>query len=256
MKLEKAYKLLANAEKISNRAAKELIDRGVVYSRGEKITVARGEMPLNAKFKVLKSDEIVKIYEDKNMLVVNKPAYILSEDVAKKLGHPLLHRLDKETSGVLILSKDEEFTKKAIEEFKALRVEKIYLAIVGGRVVEPIKIDFKIETIKKESGAISKISDRGKEAITEVEPLLIEGKNSLVKVKILTGRTHQIRVHLKEIGHPLLGDERYGGKKAPRVMLHAYALKIFDKSFKAKLPNDFAKLGFETDIRIWVRVGV
>jgi 23S rRNA pseudouridine955/2504/2580 synthase/23S rRNA pseudouridine1911/1915/1917 synthase len=244
MKTEKAYKLLAAQEGISNRAAKELIDDGLVYTRGQKVALARQEIPLEANFKVEVVAKPKVIFEDDNLLILDKPAFLLSEQLSKSYGYPLLHRLDKETSGVLMLIKNEEYGKKAIEEFKQKSVEKIYLAVVSGRFVEPIEIDVPIATLKGKGGAYSKVSSSGKEAYTKVEPLLVEGKHALVKVTITTGRTHQIRVHLRHAGFPIVGDDKYGGKKADRVFLHAYRVGLLGKRFESPLPEAFRAFGF------------
>ncbi len=243
MKTEKAYKLLAKQENISNRAAKEMIDRGVVYSSGKKIVVARGELPVTAKFKILEVKKSKKLFEDKNLIAIDKPAFITSEEIAKNYGYPLLHRLDKETSGVLILVKNEEFQKKAIKLFKEKKVKKEYIAWVEGIISESLTIDTSIETIKTKNTLFSKISKKyGKEAITKIEPLMIEGKNTKLRVEIETGRTHQIRVHLKSIGHPILGDKKYGGKEYKRIMLHAHKIEFENYSFESKEPQEFLKI--------------
>ena len=104
--MEKAYKLLAQQEGISNRAAKDLIDRGVVYSAGKKVSVARGELSESTKFKVEKIAPIKVIFEDEFIMAVDKPAFMTSEENAEIKKLPLLHRLDRETSGVLLLTKD------------------------------------------------------------------------------------------------------------------------------------------------------
>ncbi|MDR0407698.1 MAG: RNA pseudouridine synthase, partial [Campylobacteraceae bacterium] len=138
---DKAYKLLALQENISNRAAKELIDRGVVYSSGKKILVARADMKANTVFKIEKLKKPKVIFEDDNVAAIDKPPFLTSEEIAQSFKLTLLHRLDKETSGVLLLSKNDEFTKKVIVAFKAQKVKKTYLAIVGGKFVEPVSID-------------------------------------------------------------------------------------------------------------------
>lgn len=244
MKEEKAYKLLSLQENISNNKAKELIDMGVVYAKGEKITIARALMKVDTTFKIQRVEKIKIIYEDKNMLVLDKPAYLISENIAKKYNLKLLHRLDKETSGVLILCKNEEFRIQAIDEFKKMNVEKTYHAVVYGSLAEDIIVNSPIQTTKTKQGAYSKISQNGKEAISEIYPLMIEGKRTFVKVDIKTGKTHQIRVHLQSISHPILGDLKYGSYKHARLMLHASKLKIFDKTFTSALPSEFSKLGF------------
>lgn len=239
--MEKAYKLLAKQEEISNRAAKDLIDRGVVYSEGKKVSVARGEMNGNATFKVEKIGKIKTIFEDDFIVAVDKPAFVTSEEIAliKKL--PLLHRLDKDTSGVLLLTKDDAFREKAVEAFKKREVTKEYIAIVEGRIAEAVTINAPILTIKKGNSAHSKISIEGKEAISHVEPMMVEGKRSKVKVTIETGRTHQIRVHLKSIASPIQGDSEYGGRPFKRMMLHASKIMLLGYIFQAKEPEDFSR---------------
>lgn len=244
MKQEKAYKLLSLQEGISNKKAKELIDQGVVYSHGKKILIARALMDVSSTFKLQKVDKISTIFEDSQKIVLNKPAHIISENISKNYNLPLLHRLDKETSGVLILTKDEEFRQKAIEEFKTHAVKKIYYAIVHGKFAEAVEINEPILTTKTPRGAKSKISQKGKEAISLVEPVMIEGGNSLVKVSIKTGRTHQIRTHLQHIGYPILGDSKYGGKEDKRIMLHSFYIELLGQSFTAQLPSIFKKYGF------------
>ncbi|AZV47192.1 RNA pseudouridine synthase [Nautilia sp. PV-1] len=236
---EKAYILLAKQEGISNRAAKELIDRGLVFAKDKKIKIARGLLPTNTKFKVLKFPKPKKIFEDENLIAVDKPPYITSEEVSKIFGYDLLHRLDKETSGILILVKNETFRKKAIEEFKKQNVYKEYITWVSGIVPEPMTIDLPIKVIKTKSGALAKISKDGEDAVTEIEPILAFRTKSKVKAVIHTGKTHQIRAHLKAVDHPILGDEKYGGEPFKRVMLHHHKFKIFDYNFTSPEPSDF-----------------
>ena len=239
MKKEKAYVLLAKQEGISNRRAKELIDKGVVYAHDRKIKIARGLLPVNTKFKIEKVDDVKKIFEDDNILVVDKPPYMTSEEVSKKFKYPLLHRLDKETSGILVMTKNEDFRKKAIEEFKKRNVYKEYLAWVSGIVAEPEKIELPIKVIKTKSGAFAKVSKDGEDAVTEIEPILAFRKKSKIKAIIHTGKTHQIRAHLSAIEHPIIGDEKYGGEPYKRVMLHHHKFKLFDYEFTSPEPRDF-----------------
>jgi len=240
VKTEKAYKLLSIQEGISNRSAKDLIDKGVVYVGNKKVKIARADMKIDTKFKIKKIEKIKKIFEDDNIVAIDKPAFLTSEEVAKKLKYPLLNRLDKETSGVVLLYKSEDFREKAIEEFKKHRVLKEYVAWVEGRIAEEIEINSPILTLKNKKGkAYSKISHEGKEAITFIEPILIEGNKSKIKATIKTGRTHQIRVHLKSIGHPIIGDEQYGGKPAHRIMLHSSKIKLLEYEFISNEPETF-----------------
>lgn len=242
---EKAYKLLAAQENISHNEAKALIDAGLVSARGAKIALAREMLGENTKFSVMKPAKPAIIYEDENVLAVNKPPFMSSENLEKIYKFGLLNRLDKETSGVVLLYKNEEFREAAIAEFKNLRVKKSYIAIVKGIVSEEMKFDEPILTIKTRSGAFSKISPNGKSAFSEVYPLMVSGKKSLVKVRIETGRTHQIRVHLANAGFGVIGDEKYAKSRAKRMFLHSYETEILGLKFKAPLGKSFNEFGFE-----------
>jgi 23S rRNA pseudouridine1911/1915/1917 synthase len=240
MKKDKAYKVLALQEGISNTKAKELIDRGLVYSSNKKVMIARGEIDVKTRFKVMKIDKIKPIFEDDDIVVVNKPAFLNSDEVERELkGTKLLHRLDRETSGVLMLTKNEEFRTKAIKEFQKDRVYKEYTAWVDGMVVDDYDIDKPILSEKRNNKAYSKILKAGKSARTEVFADEVNGKKSKLKIIIHNGRTHQIRVHLKSIGFPIIGDELYGGKRYNRVMLHAKRVKLLDYDFFVEEPKEF-----------------
>lgn len=242
---DKAYKVLANQLNVSNRRAKELIDRGVVYVGNKKVKIARGEIDTKTKFRVLEIPKIDIIFEDENILAVNKPPFLTSEEIEKDSGYRLLHRLDKETSGVLLLVKNEDFRKEAIEAFKKGEVYKEYIAWVEGIVAEEMTIDLPLLTIKKGGKAKTKVSySKGKEAVTIITPLEVQSKYSKVKAVIKTGRTHQIRVHLARIEHPILGDTLYGSKEYERVMLHSRKIELLGYSFEAKEPKEFEKLFF------------
>ena len=199
------------------------------------------------------------IWEDENIIVINKPphmviypapgnrsgtlmnALISRCSLLSSVGAPLrpgvVHRLDKDTSGVIVIAKNDPSYYHLAAQFKNREVEKEYLALLYGN-------------LKPDRGEITaaigrSVSDRkkmsihiksGKEAITRFEVVNRLGPATLAKVKILTGRTHQIRVHLASIGNPVLGDKTYGKKthlrigqktvKFNRQMLHAQRLKI------------------------------
>lgn len=238
---DKAYKLVALQEGISNSKAKELIDRGLVYAHGKKVLIARGEIDAKTKFRVEKVAPIEIIFEDDKVVVVDKPPFVTSEEiVAKFKGVTLLHRLDKETSGVLVMTKDEAFRLEAIKAFKDEKVYKEYVAWVDGIVIEETMIDKPIKT-EKGDRAKSKIDRYGKAAKTEVYPILATSKRSKVKLVIHQGRTHQIRVHLRSIGHSVVGDTLYGGRESDRVMLHAKKMQLLGYTFEAKEPGVFKK---------------
>lgn len=240
---ERAYKLLAQQLEISGKRSKELIDRGLVYIGDKKLKIARAFVSEDEKFRVEMPAKIALLYEDEDILVVNKPAFLDSYEVEASFADAtLIHRLDRETSGVLLLAKSEAFLKKAIESFRNRRVKKFYTAWVEGVVYEEIKIDLPIHTIKGPK-SISKVNKKiGKEAITIVKPNEVQGKKSKVDIEIKTGRTHQVRLHLSHIGHPVVGDGQYGSPtKSKRILLHASKIELFGKSFIAPEPHDIVK---------------
>ena len=241
--MEKAYKLLAAQEEISNKRAKELIDRGLVYVGDQKVRIARAEMPEETKFRIEEPADVRILYQDEQVVAVNKPAFIDSYEIEEAIeGAQLLHRLDRETSGVLLLSRDEAFAKKAIDAFRRRKVHKEYVAWVEGVVVEPMEIDLPIHTIKK-GKAISRIDKkRGKPALTRVWPDEVQGKKSKVRIEIETGRTHQIRIHLAHAGHPIVGDELYGSPtRAKRPLLHAKKITLLGRSYEVPEPKDIQR---------------
>ncbi len=250
MKYDKAYKLVAQQEKISNSKAKELIDKGLVYVGNKKILIARGEIGVDTKFNIKEVAKIKVIFEDDDIFVVDKPAFLTTDDITKKYeNYILLNRLDKETSGVMLFAKNEAFQKRAIKEFKENRVYKEYVAIVDGKVIEEIEIDKPILTLKNKGVAKSKVDPKlGKSAKTTIYPLFVEGNKSKIKVVIDTGRTHQIRVHLNYAGFPIIGDAMYGKTAAniKRVLLHSKMTKIFDYTFEAKEPKEFNIFGLSS----------
>ncbi|EJB68722.1 RluA family pseudouridine synthase [Helicobacter pylori] len=240
--MEKAYKLLSVQENISHKKAKALIDSGLVSIGGQKLMVARKELPQNTRFSVQKVEKPSVIFEDENILALFKPPFIESYDLASFFKDwALLHRLDKETSGVILLVKENsEFHLKAKKAFKDRTVKKEYLAIVQGIIEEEREINAPILTIKT-TKAFSKISKKGQEAITIITPLKIINKKTLLKVGIKTGRTHQIRVHLKHINHPIIGDTLYNNEpsSAKRLMLHAHKIALLGYEFEAIAPKEF-----------------
>ena len=244
--MEKAYKLLAQQEGISNKKAKDLIDRGLVYYLDKKIKIARAEMPNDTHFRVEEIEKVNIIYQDEHILVINKPALLDTYELADAIEEDeteLIHRLDRDTSGVLLFARNPEFLADAIQAFKQRKVKKRYVAWVEGVFCEEIKVEAPIATHKQGGKAFSEVNEeRGRPAVTIVRPLEIQGKKSKVEIEILTGRTHQIRVHLSHIGHPIVGDERYGSvTRSKRILLHAKAISLLGYAFEAKEPRDIVK---------------
>ena len=240
MATEKAYKILALQEGISNNNAKSMIDRGLVYVGNKKVVIARGEINADTKFRVIKVEPAKPIFENDDIVVVDKPAYINSDEIERQFKPAvLLHRLDRETSGVLMLVKNEEFRQKAIKEFKQDRVYKEYIAWVEGIMSEPMEVDKAITTQKKNNKAYSNVSPKGKPARSEFFPDIVSAHKTKVKCIIHHGRTHQIRVHLRYIDHSIVGDEQYGGRQAKRVMLHAHKVRLLGMEFISPEPKTF-----------------
>lgn len=238
--MEKAYKLLSLQKHISHSQAKSLIDSGLVSANGRKLTLARTLLDPKTNFQIQDIAPLRIIEQKGDLLVVDKPAFLESYAIqARFQGYELLHRLDRETSGVLLLARSQSQTAlEIIRAFKARKVEKIYYALVSGIIPESSTINAPILT-KKGKSAKSKVHKDGLEAITHITPESIVGKKTLLRVKIETGRTHQIRVHLAHIGHPILGDSLYGGANAARLMLHASDIELLGMKFHAPLPEEF-----------------
>ncbi len=211
------------------------------------------------------------LYEDDELIVINKPAGLVVHPGAGQREHTLVnallhhfpklsgiggkerpgivHRLDKETSGCLVVAKTDEAHRHLSAQFADRRVEKVYLALVAGKLRRNAgTIEEKIGRHRVHRQRMSVASQRGRAAKTEYRVLSSSAEMSLVECKLHSGRTHQIRVHLHHLGHPVLGDKIYGGKFArpfPRQMLHAWRLAFEHprtgewKKFEAPPPDDF-----------------
>ncbi len=160
----------------------------------------------------------------------------------------IVHRLDKDTSGVLIIAKNNETHEKLAKAFHDRKVEKHYIALVKGHMKSNKgRIDAPLRRSSKKRTQMA-IHRQGKRAITNFEIISEYKDSSLLKINIETGRTHQIRVHMAGIGHPIVGDKVYGDKNfnlyfknkfgLERQFLHAYSMGIIGKKFKAELWHD------------------
>ena len=195
------------------------------------------------------------LYEDDALIFINKPPDIvvqrgydpveptLFEEVSKHTSPVfLLQRLDRGTSGVIFFSKRPDINANLTRQFEQKRLHKTYLALVEGPLQEQQTIDAPLKRI----GAIKfGVRDGGRRAITVVTPRMAAEKAALVELALKTGRTHQIRVHLSAIGHPIVGDWLYGERNAARPMLHAsmlvltHPVKNEELRVSAPLPEDF-----------------
>lgn len=243
-------------KQISRSQAKKLINSGFIQvndhsvepdyelQRGDRIKI---EIPPPKPAQVIPQNIPLKIvYEDQFIIVLDKNAGMV---VHPTLDHPdrtlvnallfhlkkhplpetgenlrpgIVHRLDKGTSGLIIVAKDQEALGNLKSQFKERKVIKKYTALVTGRI-EPSRgeINKPIERHPKNRKKFT-VAESGKEATTfYVKKEDIGGLFSLVEARPKTGRTHQIRVHLASIGHPIVGDKLYGGRAASRMFLHA-----------------------------------
>lgn len=155
------------------------------------------------------------VYEDGEVLVADKESGVNSEAVFSELcergEYYFIHRLDRNTAGLMIFGRTKAAEKALLDAFKNRKVQKIYEALVVGRL--PKKHDVLTAYLKKnEKTSTVFLSDRpvGEKVITEYESLSFDGECSLVRITLHTGKTHQIRAHMAYIGHPVVGDEKYG----------------------------------------------
>ena len=213
------------------------------------------------------------LFEDDDLLVVNKPAGLVVHPGAGHQEHTLVnallahcknlsgiggrerpgivHRLDKETSGVLVIAKNDAIHRDLSKQFADRTTGKIYLALIAGTPRQKTgTIDAPIARHPVHRQRMSIARRAGRAAKTEYRVVRSTGAVSLVECTLHSGRTHQIRVHLHHLGHPVLGDKIYGGKGAgnfARQMLHAWKLSFVHPrtekpmSFTAPIPNDFAE---------------
>ncbi len=217
------------------------------------------------------------IYEDENVIVVNKPAGVLSHGLSKFLGEPsvasflrqkhiasqegewkaedlrfgIVHRLDRVTSGVMICAKNQDTMRFLQKQFHDRKVEKTYMALVEGEMKpEEAILDLPIERNPK-APATFRVGPNGKTAQTTYKIIKTYPTDDsvicLVELTPKTGRTHQLRVHLLHVKHPIIGDKLYKGREADRLYLHAFRLRIEIpgkglQEFNAPMPSEFTSL--------------
>lgn len=213
------------------------------------------------------------VYEDKDLIVINKSSNMVVHPAPGNYNGTLVnailyhvkdlssingvirpgivHRLDKDTSGLIVVAKSDESHVKLVDMFKDKTIKKSYVAIVKGVIgKETGRIESLIGRNPFDRKKMAVVEKNGKIAITNYKVLDRSAKHTLVLVEIETGRTHQIRVHMKHIGHPIEGDIVYGRGNdiALRQMLHAYKLEFNhpisgqELKFIGKLPDDFVDM--------------
>lgn len=195
------------------------------------------------------------VHEDDEILIVNKPKGLLTHPDKNEYKDTLstkvqlylkplctrtfkpasIQRLDKNTSGLVMFCKTYDSLKKYNAMMRERKIQKFYLAVVEGRITESGEVAVKMS--KDEETNISTVGDEGKDTLTKYKPLKRVGKYTLLEVELLTGRTHQIRVAMSSIGHPLAGDVKYGGKRLRELngqLLHGYKLIVDGNTFVAE----------------------
>jgi len=259
--------LLDKFNKLSRNSVKNLLTNKQIVVNDKIITkhdylLKKGD---KISFNGKKDNKGLKIiYEDDLFLVIDKPynlltvatdrekektAYVLVNSYVKQ-NNPknkiyVLHRLDKDTSGVLVFCKNESVKNELQDKWNEIVSKRGYIALVEGVLTKKEGV---IKSYLKESKTkmvYSCSKSEGKLAITEYKVLKENSKYSLVSVNLLTGRKNQIRVHFKDLGHPLVGDKKYGSTCNPlnRLGLHASELEFTynDKKylFKSEIPSNF-----------------
>jgi len=216
------------------------------------------------------------VFENMDVMVINKPAGMVVHPAAghavgtlvnAALSHApemegisgehrpgIVHRLDKDTSGLILIAKNDRAQRWLVEQFKERKVHKVYMALVNGtpptptgRVEAPIGRD---PAHRKQMAIVP--SGKGREAVTEYRVVEKLGQYSLVEAYPLTGRTHQVRLHLKFLGCPIVGDQLYGHKRQTieisRQFLHAEKLRVTlpgekdEREFVAPLPEELEQV--------------
>jgi 23S rRNA pseudouridine1911/1915/1917 synthase len=249
--------------KLSRAAAVRLIEGGKVLVNGAPSQKPSYKVRSNDAIEIayeavvgpeIPSIELPVIYEDRSCVVIDKPAGVLthskgafnpeatvatwlSSRVSGMAGERagIVHRLDRATSGVMICAKTPEALSWLQKQFSQRKVKKAYRAVVSGVLAkEQAIIDMPIERNPRKPQTF-RVGANGKPALTAYEVLKTNGQLSLLELRPETGRTHQLRVHLRQLGHPILGDTLYGGAPAERLFLHAASLEITLPSKKRQI---------------------
>lgn len=269
--------IVLNDKKATGKEMLELDDSVKIYMKDETIEKFKGD----SRFKKTSSN-IDIVYEDDNVIIVNKPAGVLSQkaddnDISinemiisylldngsltetdlETFKPGICNRLDRNTSGLVIAGKTLKGLQVMSEVIKERAVDKYYLTVVDGILDEGMELNgYLLKDEKTNKVSISETDNGGDRIETSFEPIDFGEGVTILEVKLITGKTHQIRAHLASIGHPIIGDRKYGNekknKKYPKIknqLLHAWILKFNDlpdgfeklsgKRIMADYPNDF-----------------
>ena len=199
------------------------------------------------------------VFESRELLVVNKPAGVavhggsgLSFGVIEMLRKmrpderflELVHRLDRETSGCLVVARKRSTLRSLHELWRNGDVKKSYLALVSGRW-QGGKVDFALRKIERSGERVVIVDPQGKPSLSFFKPIGSSGDNTLMRVEIKTGRTHQIRVHAASSGHPIVGDQRYGeAQRGEKLNNNTQGLCLHAESLEFRLPGEEQPMRF------------
>lgn len=275
--------LAGSAGAISRGMARSLIDLGGVHLGGRRMRrcsqplVVGDRLELHVDGQPLAPMQLGEqhiLYRDRDLIVLDKPAGMATQPTPAryqgtvyaclqklldggKASRPsigMVQRLDRDTSGVMVFSIHPRAHKALTAAFTEHRVRKLYWTLVSGRPTEEVGVFISQLARRRSTNRMVSVERGGKHAETRYRVLGSTGEVSLVEVELITGRSHQIRVHFSEAGHPLLGDAGYGGarqcagREVPRQMLHARELTLKhpvsgeELCFRSPLPADFQVL--------------
>lgn len=270
---------LANKLGISRSRVTKLIENGAVTIHGKEVSASK-KCPIGT---IIHIDELTEeddwvvpenipleiVYEDDYLLVINKKSgmvvhpgagnfhgtlvnallFYFGKEKTKNVRPGIVHRIDKDTSGLLVVAKTPEAMESLSEMIRNKEIKRIYLALVDGKIMhETGTIDAPIGRDPFDRQKMAVVADHGKEAITHFKVLKRYSQNTLIEARLETGRTHQIRVHMAYIGHPVFNDplyEKKGTKTLFGQFLHSYQMEFihpFTKEklfFQAELPEEF-----------------
>jgi|APLak6261679142_1056127.scaffolds.fasta_scaffold00015_5 23S rRNA pseudouridine1911/1915/1917 synthase len=246
-----------------------LVTRGAVYVDGRRAKDAAARVAEGSKVMVVLEEsgeavtapsvrpkQLVVLYEDRDVLAVDKPAGVTAQPTPGRVGDSLLdlasdylkrqaglvHRLDRETSGVTVFGKTPAATSALAAAFREGRAKKEYLAITESGLPESGVIELPLSRDPSRPGRWRATTQaNGISAVTHFERRAQNDDFAVVALFPQTGRTHQLRAHLTGIGFPIVGDKLYGGVEGPRCLLHAVKLQIDALSLEAPVPADLQR---------------
>lgn len=269
--------IMKKMDGISRNKAKRILANGYISVNGEHITQYDYELKPGMTIEIKKPSERERfkskwldiVYEDKYIVVINKREGLLTNSPTKETDTAqavlnqyfinskqrcrahTIHRLDRDTSGLMLFAKDKKVALMFEEDWKNIVYDRRYVAVLSGT---PEQRQGTVESWLKDNKAFvtysSPTDNGGKFAVTDYEVLISNKRYSLVELHLETGRKNQIRVHMQDIGHPVVGDSKYGNGDNPigRLALHAYKLCFIHPVNKKKMefetpfPTEFERL--------------